>query len=319
MMSPQAALPGAGGAATLSPIGDTVRMPWSSTDGPDEFVVRPALAILFRLALGSAAETFAPRFLRYERTGRAGVHWHWPAFVFPAAWAFYRRLWVPGIVFVAMPLLLAALFSRLDTPVFDSALAWLACAVAFVWGLPGIAGALLADPLLYVSVRDRVRQAEAASERADDVAAALCRQYSTAPWAALVLGGASLAALFEFALPGLQVQFGQHVVRSRVAATLAAVAPLKRQVEEAWNRSAPLPRQPDYAGVKAQRGAAFLDTVDLSPRSGRVRLGLGSALGALSGKTLLLVPALDARDEIRWYCIAVDAPAKLLPQECRNG
>src|SRR4029450_5408845 len=75
----------------LPNIPDTVRMPWTN-----ETVVRPVLSILYRLALGARAEAWVPRFLRYERKGRAAIGWHWPAFFFPAVWAVYRKMGVGG-------------------------------------------------------------------------------------------------------------------------------------------------------------------------------------------------------------------------------
>ena len=305
-------------AATVTPMGDTIRMPWMPDAESADIVVRPGLAILFRMALGAAAEGYANRFMRYERTGHGSLRWHWSALLFPAPWAFYRKLWWPGVAFAVLPLAGAALFAWLDPAFGESAPAWLACAVVMVWLLPAIAAALCADSLLYQRIRRQVRAAEAASERTDEVAAILCAERPTAMWAALVFGGAALALLLAVAVPGLRVLYDQHVVRGQVAAGLAAVAPLQRQVEESWQRSASIPRRPDYAAVQAQRGATFLDTVDLSPASGRVRLVLGSALGELAGKALLLAPAVDARQQIHWYCIAVDTPERFLPQDCRN-
>ena len=120
-------------------------------------------------------------------------------------------------------------------------------------------------------------------------------------------------------MPGLERLYDQRVVRARVAAGVAAAAPLKRQVEEQWERNGSLPRRPDYAAVKAERGAQFLERVELSTATGRVRLALGPATGEASGKALLLAPAVDAERRIHWYCIPIDVPARLLPVECRSG
>jgi len=37
----------------------------------------------------------------------------------------------------------------------------------------------------------------------------------------------------------------------------------------------------------------------------------------LWGKTLLLAPALDVFQRVRWFCIPIDIPEKYLPKECR--
>ena len=303
---------------TLMPLGDTIRMPWLPT-GIGEYVVRPSLAILYRLVLGRFGERWVPRFLRYERDGRVGLRWHWPAFVFPAAWAFYRKLWVAGVVFAVLPLVCAAAFHWLDPLIGDSARAWLVCAALTVWGIPGAAGALTATRLLFRGAQRDVMQAEAVTERTDEVASILCARQRTAPWVAIGLAFGTLGFVVQFAVPGLERLYEQRIVRARVAAGVAAAAPLKRQVEEQWERTGSIPRRPDYAAVKAERGAVFLDKVELSSTTGRVRLALGPAVGEASGKSLLLAPAVDADQRIHWYCIPIDVPPRLLPQECRSG
>jgi len=300
--------------STFTNLHDTVRMPWT-----EEHVVRPVLGILYRLALGARAEVWVPRFLRYERNGRAAIGWHWPAFFFPAVWAFYRRMWVAGGLLAALPFGLAALFAWIDPALHESPTAWLASAVAVIWFLPGVLAALAADSLLYWRVKHQVREAEAASERKDVVAALLSGRRQTAPLAAAAIGSAVFGLLLNVTIPELGVIHERHVVRATVVAGLAAVAPLQRQVEEQWRRTRSIPRWPDYSAVEAQRGAAYLDNVDVSPTTGRVRLGLGPATGEIAGKVLLLAPTIDAEQRVHWHCIPIDVPAEYLPKDCRRA
>jgi len=297
---------------------DTIRMPWLPT-GTGEYVVRPSLAILYRLVLGPFAERWVPRFLRYERDGRVGLRWHWPAFAFPALWAFYRKLWVPGAIFAALPLACAAAFRWFDPVLGDSAKLWLACAALAIWGVPGAVGALTASRMLFRRVQRDVRLAEATTDRTDEVASILCAHQRAVPWVALGLAFGTLGVLVQFGLPGIERLYDQRVVRAHVSESVAAVAPLKRQVEEQWERTGSIPRRPDYDAVKAERGAKFLEKVELSPTTGRVRLALGPEAGEASGKSLLLAPAVDSDRRIHWYCIPIDVPARLLPEECRSG
>ena len=303
---------------TESSLDDTIRMPWLTT-GTGEYVVRPALAILYRLVLGPFAGRWVTRFLRYERDGRVGLRWHWPAFAFPAAWAFYRKLWVAGAVFAALPFAGALAFPHFDPAIGDGALVWLACVLAAVWAVPGMLGACAANRLLFRGVQRDVFRAEATTDRTDQVASLLCARRRAAPWLSLALSAAVVALFATTVMPELERLYDQRLVRARVAAGVAAAAPLKRQVEEQWERTGSLPHRPDYAAVKAARGAEFLDRVELSPTTGRVRLALGPATGEASGKSLLLAPAVDAEQRIHWYCISIDVPTRLLPAECRSG
>ena len=302
----------------LPSLDDTVRMPWLPI-GVDEYVVRPALAILYRLVLGPFAERWVPRFLRYERDGRVALRWHWPAFAFPAAWAFYRKLWGAGVFFAALPFVGAFAFHHFDPAIGDGALAWVGYVIAAVWIAPGILGAFSADRLLFRGVRRDVMRAEATTERTDQVASILCSRQRAAPLLALGLCAGAVALFATTGMPWLEQLYEARLVRARVAAGVAAAAPLKRQVEEQWQRTGSIPRRPDYEAVKAERGAVFLDTVELSPTTGRVRLALGPATGEASGKSLLLAPAVDAERRIHWFCIPIDVPPRLLPQECRSG
>src|SRR5260221_3594861 len=91
-------------------LNDTVRMPWDADGGSGERVVPPALALLYRVAVGPAADYYVPRFLRFDRGGLALPGWHWPAMLAPAIWAFYRKLWLAGISYAVLTLLCAASF-----------------------------------------------------------------------------------------------------------------------------------------------------------------------------------------------------------------
>jgi hypothetical protein len=50
-----------------------------------------------------------------------------------------------------------------------------------------------------------------------------------------------------------------------------------------------------------------------------VRLALDSSIPELSGRSILLAPAIDRWLQVRWICIPVDIPERYLPQECKQG
>ena len=306
------------GPTTIAAIGDTIRMPWSSAAADDERVVRPALAVLFRIALGRAADAYVPRFLQYERTGRSLPGWHWPAFVAPAVWAFYRKLWLPGLVAALLPMLGVIAFAAIAPALGTEPIAWLACAMLLVWVLPGTVSGIFANFLLYRKVRRIVTDAEAASGEPHDVANVVSARRPTSLPAAILLGGCAMAAVLAFALPRLHALYEELDVRIGVAESLAAMRPLQMQIEESVLRARTVPPEPDAAAIRTLLGRALIDTVNLSPMNGRLRLVLGPALPELSGKMILLVPTEDARRRVEWLCIPIDVRAKYLPPECRN-
>jgi hypothetical protein len=281
-----------------------------------ERVVRPALAVLYRIAVGPGADRYAPRFIAFEQSGvRPG--WHWPSLFFPAVWAFYRRLWLSGIMFsllsVAGAFALVALGPRID----DAHLPWLVAAALAIWLVPGVIAALCANSLLYRRVRRLVRRAESVTRSATKAATLVTSYRPTSPLGAVLLGAVALAVALAMVGPGLRASYDDARVRAKVGASLAAARALQDEVVATWTTSRLVPRQTDNDALRSHQGARHISEAEVSPANGRVRLVLAPSLPELAGKAILLAPALDGRERVQWLCIPVDIPARYLPAECR--
>lgn len=304
---------------TWSAAGDTVRMPWTAEGGITDTVVRPALAVLFRMAVGTGADFYVPHLLRRESHSRAAPGWVWPAFFCPAGWAFYRKLWWSGTAFALLPVVGLAAFLAAGEFLGDSEVVWWAALLSAVAIVPGIAAALLAIPLLHRQVRRRVRQAEAMGERADRVATLLAGRQPTSLLHGVLLGFAALAMWLAVALPVLQGQRDDRAVRARVVTSLAVVAPLRQAIADSRAQSVPVSRLLTQATLAPDAlGAAGLEVVVVDPANGRLRLTFAAAVAALAGKSLVLAPVIDPDQRLRWLCVPIDIPARLLPPECRR-
>lgn len=303
----------------VSPIKDTVRMPWESATRSPEKVVPPALAVLFRVAIGPRADYYVPRFLRYEKAGKAFLGWNWPALLLPSVWAFYRKLWMPGLGFALLPLMGAAAFGSVESALGDSSVAWFGCAAFLVWILPSVIAALFANSLVYSRVKRLVRRAQARAGDTSAMARSLAGRPPTTIAIAILFGGAAIMLAPRLAAPGLYAMYQDHTIRTQVIESLAAVQPLQRQVEDNWARFKAIPYTLDDAATLMQLGGLVVDNVSFSPINGRLRLALGSTIAELSGKTILLAPTVTPTQQMRWVCIPVDIPSKYLPQECRRA
>jgi hypothetical protein len=285
----------------------------------DEPIVRPSLAILFRIAVGPAADYYAPRFLEYERTGRSFPNWNWAAPWVPTVWAFYHKLWEAGLAFAVWPVIAMAVFGLVDPYLGDSTLASLGCAVLLLWVLPGIVAGLAADTLLYRRARRLIREAEAQTFRPEEAARLLGERTPIALGSAAALGGIAIMASLIVAIPNLQTAVADRVVRTRVAEALVALQPLQRQVEEAWGFARSTLGAPGTEIVGRKRDANFAGAVNVNLDSGRVRLALGPSIPELSGRSILLAPAIDRQERVHWICVPVDIPTRYLPHACRQG
>jgi hypothetical protein len=298
---------------------DTVELPGLVTGDLQERVVRPTLAVLFRLAIGPAADYYTPRFLRYEGAGHGAPGWHWPALLLPSVWAFYRKLWLPGIFYALLPAAGALAFLSVAQHLDDWSVPWILAAAISIWLIPGVIAAVLSTALLYGRVRRVVRRAERIAGDPAKAAQLLASRPSTSIIAALVFGiGAVIVALSPIA-PRVLASYAEHTVRAQIAASLSALSPLKREVEEEWTYFATMPRPFAEAAMAARRWTQFFDDVSISPITGRLRIGLGPSIPELWGKTILLAPATDWLQRIHWTCIPVDIPRNYLPKECREG
>ena len=292
-------------------------MPWDADGAPSEKVVPPALAVLFRLAVGPAADYYVPRFMRFEKGGLALPGWHWPAMLAPAVWAFYRKLWLPGIAYALLTLLSAAGFLAVESDMSDSTLAWLACGAASVWLLPGIIAAPLANSLLYRRVKRLVGGATARGREMSKAARLLsaCR-----PTDALVAVACALTGLLAASAlaPHVYALYENQSIRARLAQSLAAIQPLQREIEDSWERGNAVPRTLEQAATLVRTGGDLIDGVNINPLSGRLRVALGSKIAELAGKNILLAPIVDPVQRLHWICIPVDIAPKYLPAQCRH-
>ena len=294
---------------------DSVHLPHDPGEPADERIVRPSLAILFRMAVGPDADYYAPRFLEYERTRRSFPSWNWAAFMAPGLWAIYRRMWIAGIVFTVAPFLALGLCWFVLPKFGDPGVAGLAVAAIAAWFTPGIVGALIANTLLHRKARALVSDAEALTSQTDRAARWLSRRKVIAPFHAAATTMLMLTAL-GVAIPNLRAAYADQLVKARIEQSIAAIQPLQRQIEEWFN--SPFDAPPIALAASFPDGVSF-GSVTVSLANGRVRLALDSSIPEVSGRTILLAPALDRRSQVRWICIPVDIPERYLPQECKQG
>jgi hypothetical protein len=293
----------------------TIRLPGQADEAEDR-VVRPALAVLFRLAVGPRADYYGPRFIAFERAGHGLAAWHWPALFLPAIWAFYRRLWGAGIAFTLLPLAGAVAVAWVAPWLDDATWLWIACAALLVYVLPGVTGASLANALLYRRVRARIERAEARAANPSHAASEVSGVDPVSPFGAAVFGALAVSVWLAAIGPLLTTAYDEHAVRVKVGQTLAALAPIQRQVEESWLTLRHWPRQ--GIDFPARAGGVLFDEISVDRETGRVKVAVGSSIPEIAGRAILLAPAVDRSDRLRWFCVPVGIPDRFLPQACRS-
>ncbi|MEO8485304.1 MAG: pilin [Betaproteobacteria bacterium] len=300
--------------ATLANV--TIRLP-GDTSFTRVLVVRPALAVLFRIAIGPAADRYVPRFLAFERAGHARPGWHWPAFLAPPVWAFYRKLWTEGVAFSLLPIAGAFAFAAVGGSLDGTGAGWWLALAFSVWLFPAFLSALAADALLWGRVRRDVMRAEGGTPSASKAVASLARDVPTSPVAAIALGGGAIVLAATLLGPPIRAEYVAHAARDAVNVTLAALRIVQEAVESAWDRTGTLAHARNVGMLLAQNDGAYVGDVAVGP-GGRVRVSLGPSVPGAAGKSILLAPTVDRDQRVQWMCVPVDIPARYLPEACRR-
>jgi hypothetical protein len=294
----------------------TIRLPGAAPPG-DPLVVRPALAVLFRIAIGPEADRYVPRFLAFERAGHASPGWHWPAFLAPPVWAFYRRLWSEGVAFSLLPVAGAFAFAALGGSLDGSGPLWWVALAFSVWLFPALLSSLAADALLWGRVRRDVARAETGTRSASKAVQALAGVEPTSPASAIALGGGAIVLAATLLGPPIRAEYVAHAARDAVTATLASLRIVQEAVESAWDRTGTLAHARNVGALLAQNDGAYVGDVAVTS-AGRVRVSLGPSVPGAAGKSIVLAPIVDDQQRVNWMCVPVDIPARFLPEACRR-
>lgn len=294
----------------------TIRLPGAGAPR-QPLVVRPALAVLFRIAIGPRADRYVPRFLAFERAGHALPGWHWPAFLAPPVWAFYRKLWSEGVAFSLLPVAGAFAFAALGGSLDGTGALWWVALAFSVWLFPALLSALAADALLWGRVRRDVARAETAAESASKAVHTLAGAVPTSPASAIALGGGAIVLAATLLGPPIHAEYVAHAARDAVTATLTSLRIVQEAVESAWDRTGSLAHARNVGTLLAQNDGAYVGDVAVTS-AGRVRVSLGPSVPGAAGKSIVLAPIVDDRQRVNWMCVPVDIPARFLPEACRR-
>jgi uncharacterized RDD family membrane protein YckC len=122
----------------------------------------------------------------------------------------------------------------------------------------------------------------------------------------------SLAVGAGLGVPAYQ----DYAVRAKVGRIVASLGPVTRAVQAYAAQHGKRPRTLEEAGVTFRERVADVNSMDLDPQSGEIRVTLGFA--PVSGKTFTLRPGEIRDGRVGWRCRAGTLPPQYLPESCRE-
>lgn len=271
----------------------------------------------YKAAVGPKNQSYyLNQFTRFDNQGEIGVSWHWPAFFFTFYWLLYRKMWRPAIIYFFLPYLV----------MFPA---------GFIAGLTGHAGGMIisiiyliymagifllppmyANALYYKHCKKQIAKAGATSPERQSQLAFLSGKGGTSRVIMIIvfvfIAIALIGILAAIAIP----QYQEYVTRGRMAEAVATGRRAADSVGDYYTLNQRLPDSLAEAGFNAPLPTS-VSGLGVNSQNGTITITLAST--PLAGKSLLLVPSLDANRKVIWTCMSKDIQDRHLPALCRQN
>ncbi len=286
----------------------------------------------YEAAIGPNSGYYLKYFEQFD-AGESKASWHWPAFFVSSWWCLYRKMWLPGILTLVWPWILAFILG-----------------ITFAITQPppavmiGIGGILLIAPYILLPIFANAlywrhihglvqRLPNSVASVPEKRIARLERNGGTGvgPMIAVLVGGGFIfifvfGILAAIAIPAYQ----DYTISSQITEGLNLAGPLKAAVAEHYAQTGNWPDQAEL-GVDPPSGN-FVTEVSVS--GGSVVITYGNQVNPkLAGQKLAILPGVTAMGDVIWACgnhalpdgavsgsgpYGSDVENKYLPAACRE-
>ncbi len=300
--------------------------PYAHTAAPRPETPEAQLKADYEAAIGPNTGYYLKQFEDLDAGGsKAG--WHWPAFFVTTFWFVYRKMWLPGILNFAWPLI-AIIIGGILVAVLGTT----ASVVIYLLLLlaPSILLPIYANAIYRRHIRKLIERMPASvADVPEKRVSRLEREGGTsigAVFGVVAAGVFMLGILAAIAIPAYQ----DYTIRSQVTVGLNMAADVKGQVAEFWAQQQRWPDQRDLGDQMP--GGTYVESVGVAAGSVVIQYG-NQAHQNIANKRLALTPGVSADGEIRWACgnasmpdgldpaggpSGSDLPNKYLPASCRS-
>jgi type IV pilus assembly protein PilA len=286
----------------------------------------------YEAAIGPNSGYYLKYFEQFDG-GESKASWHWPAFFVNSWWCLYRKMWLPGILLLLWPWILAFVLS-----------------IAFAITQPppavmiGIGGLLLFTPYILMPIFANAlywrhinglisRLPSSVASIPEKRIARLERNGGTGvgPMIAVMVGGGFIFLFIFGIVAAISIPaYQDYTIRAQVTEGLNLAAPLKAQVAEYYAQKGAWPDQADL-GDELPSGKYV---TEVSVSGGSVVITYGNEVNQqLRGQRLAILPGVDSQGNIVWACgnhslpegvesgagpYGSDVANKYLPTACRE-
>ncbi|WP_211444186.1 pilin [Collimonas humicola] len=255
------------------------------------------------------------RFSSFDDAGKSSPSWHWPALFVPFYWFLYRKMWRNALIYLAAPyfvtiflLVTGAASGKSDGMFLGIGFIVLALACRLI-------PAIFANALYYAHCKKKIAQIKATRHSVERQLGELSGKGGTSGvFLFVLLIGIFIAVvgiLAAIAIPAYQ----DYTTRARVAAATEFGLKVTQSVSNYYIEHKQIPTDLAQAG--------FVDALPRSVKEININgsngvISVVMAIVPIAGKTLSLVPSLDAGNHITWRCMSLSINDKYLPSQCKQ-
>jgi Tfp pilus assembly protein PilE len=258
---------------------------------------------------------YLEQFARFDSKGGAGISWHWPAFFATFYWFLYRKMWRNAIIYFFLPYIVMFAVGVLAGLSGHSGGSFVF--VAYILYTLGIFlfPPMYANALYYKHCQEKIKESRATSPEVQRQLGELTGKGGTSGVILIFLLVfvviAVIGILAAIAIP----QYQEYVTRAN---TTEAVATGKRAADSV---SAYYKQNQTVPANLAQTGfvdplPSSVNRLEINNQDGTISITMAG--GLLTGKSILLVPSLDANRNVIWTCMSKDIQDRQLPIQCRQ-
>lgn len=271
---------------------------------------------LYKAVIGPKNQDYYLRhFARFDRDGRVGATWHWPAFFVTFYWFLYRKMWIHAAVYFFLPYLVMFALGMVGGVLGESGKSTIGIAYLVYVAATFLIPPMYANAFYYKQCKEKISDTSLTTHDYQRQLGELSGKGGTSN-AALIfvlifVVIAFIGILAAIAIPAYQ----QYTTRAHTAEALTVGGKAADSVADYYDQRHEVPDDLAQAGFTAQLPPSV---TDLSLNSQNGILTITMANPPIQGKTILLVPSLDSNNRVVWTCSSREIEDKYLPPQCRQ-
>jgi Tfp pilus assembly protein PilE len=278
--------------------------------------LQPKQEDFYRALIGSKnQEYYLRQFEKFDKQGKAGVSWNWPALFFTFYWLLYRKMWGAAVLYflspyiIFIPLGIVAAFLGKASAIFIG-IAWVIYVIAII-----IAPPLYANALYYRQCKKKIAQVASSGHSVERQLGELTGRGGTSKLFLVIFMIAIIALvgiLAAIAIPA----YHEYTVRAQTAGALELGKRASISVAEYYDKNQQVPPDLGKAGF-VQTMPDYVKGISVNTQSGIITVTMSKS--PVEDKSLQLLPSLERSGEIKWVCRSKDIPPRYLPMQCKEN